>query len=246
MKKAMVLSVGMPRAGSGWFYNLTHDLVVAAGGADARETRRRYHLQKILTEVNCNMGTLTFYRLIPVMLPLVFEDSYTIKLHAKRKPLAGLFMKMGLIKPTYIYRDPRDALLSAYEYGQRMRDQGKTNAFTPLTSIEQAIEFMELYVQVGRGWLSLDSAFHIQYEELLQDYEEKVEELIRYLGLEDKRSAFDEVIDRYRPEQGSPDQQGTHFVKGKIGRHREIFSEREKAICERKFGAFLRDGDYEI
>jgi hypothetical protein len=31
----LVLSAGMPRAGSGWFYNLTHDLLLANGAQDA-------------------------------------------------------------------------------------------------------------------------------------------------------------------------------------------------------------------
>mgnify|MGYP001139047165 CR=1 FL=1 len=32
----IVLSVGMPRAGSGWHYNLIHDLMEAAGYTDAQ------------------------------------------------------------------------------------------------------------------------------------------------------------------------------------------------------------------
>ncbi len=34
----IVLSVGMPRAGSGWHYNLIHDLMKTAGAADAHES----------------------------------------------------------------------------------------------------------------------------------------------------------------------------------------------------------------
>jgi len=46
----LTFSVGMPRAGSGWYYNLTHDLVTATGGEDARLIRRRYHLGRVLTK----------------------------------------------------------------------------------------------------------------------------------------------------------------------------------------------------
>jgi len=147
MNKQMILSVGMPRAGSGWYYNLTQDLVVASGGLKAIEIRTKYPLERFLTEVNCNLGTLSSYRLIPVMLPLIIERPYVIKLHAERRPLADLLITLGLIKSTYIYRDPRDALLSAYEYGQRMSQKGLENAFTPLTTIEKSIDFMESYVK---------------------------------------------------------------------------------------------------
>lgn len=40
----ITLAAGMPRAGSGWHYNLVHDLVVANGGREARLMRTRYHL----------------------------------------------------------------------------------------------------------------------------------------------------------------------------------------------------------
>jgi hypothetical protein len=30
----IILSIGMPRAGSGWYYNLTNDLMLAAGAQD--------------------------------------------------------------------------------------------------------------------------------------------------------------------------------------------------------------------
>ncbi len=63
--KQMILSVGMPRAGTGWHYNLTQDLVIAAGGVDAKYIRARYGLKRFLTEVNCNLGTVSFYRINP-------------------------------------------------------------------------------------------------------------------------------------------------------------------------------------
>ena len=37
----LVLSVGMPRAGSGWYYNLTQDLVIASGGVNTKEIRAK-------------------------------------------------------------------------------------------------------------------------------------------------------------------------------------------------------------
>ena len=102
MKYQMVLSVGMPRAGSGWFYNLTHDLVIANGGADARKIRHKYQLGKILTEVNCNIGSLDFYRLIPVLIPSLLESRYVIKVHAGRRPFADWLIAKDIICPTWL------------------------------------------------------------------------------------------------------------------------------------------------
>ena len=78
----IVLSVGMPRAGSGWHYNLIHDLMKTSGAIDARELREKYRLQNILTEVNCNIGVLSARRLAMVTIPALMGNTFVIKAHA--------------------------------------------------------------------------------------------------------------------------------------------------------------------
>jgi hypothetical protein len=242
----MILSVGMPRAGSGWYYNLTQDLVIASGGTNARIVRSRYGLTKLLTEVNCNLGTLSFHRLIPTLLPILFERSYVIKLHAGRRPLADSLIKLGVIKPTYIYRDPRDALLSAYENGQKMASQGLTNAFTPLKTIEDAIIFMEFYIKIAREWMDLPGSLGVKYEDLKENYENEAIRLINFLGIDHQDLKIKEITEKYRADKKPQQSQGLHFVKGEIGRHRDVFSPDQLEMCKRLFGDFLEEAGYEI
>ncbi len=244
MNRSMILSVGMPRAGSGWYYNLTKDLVVASGGLKAIEIRTKYPLERFLTEVNCNLGTLSSYRLIPVMLPLIIERPYVIKLHAERRPLADLLITLGLIKSTYIYRDPRDALLSAYEYGQRMSQKGLENAFTPLTTIEKSIDFMESYVKIARGWLSSKHTLAVKYEDFKSNYDHEVNKLIAFLEIDQTEDKIKEIVDSYRPEQKDRNRQGLHFVKGEVGRHKDSFTDYQLDQCSRLFGDFLQEYGY--
>lgn len=246
MKPSLILSVGMPRAGSGWYYNLTHDLILAAGGQDGREIRQSYHLERLLTEVNCNIGTLSFYRLLPVMLPVLRGNTYVVKLHAGPRPLANLFIRFGWIVPTYIYRDPRDALLSAYEYGQRKRESGRGGAFSQLTSIEEAIDFIADYVRISEAWLACRRALHLRYEDLLTDYQAESQRLLDFLGIAARTPGVQDVLARYQPSQGSTEQRGTHFVKGKIGRHRQAFSKEQLARCKREFGDYLHRMKYPL
>jgi hypothetical protein len=245
MNKHLILSVGMPRAGSGWYYNLTQDLVIASGGEDARTIRSRYKLGRFLTEVNCNLGTLSSYRLLPTMLPILFENSYVIKLHAERRPVADQFIRAGIIKPTYIYRDPRDALLSAYEYGQRMSSQGLTNAFSHLKTIDDAIDFMDFYVKLSAGWLASPQTLKVRYEDLKGDYDREVERLCVFLGIDPSSEIALRVSEQYRPGKPAQKQQGLHFVKGKIGRHQQAFSADQLDRCHRLFGDFLKAQGYE-
>jgi hypothetical protein len=246
MTGKIILAIGMPRAGSGWHYNLVHDLIVAAGGQDARQIRQRYRLGRILTEVNCNIGALTPQRLLPVILPALLGNTFVIKAHAGPKPLAHRLIRNGLIQPTYIYRDPRDALLSAYEYGQRKRQAGRMGPFADLESIESSIEFMHEYVQISEAWLACEQSLNLRYEDLLGDYDTEASRLLEFFELNAEDPGLLSVVEQYRPKKGSTEQKGTHFVKGKIGRYREKFTPRQQQLCLEAFGDYLKRMGYPI
>jgi len=57
----IVLSVGMPRAGSGWHYNLVHDLMKTTGCAEAREIRVRleHELDLVIDSGPCGIEPTT-------------------------------------------------------------------------------------------------------------------------------------------------------------------------------------------
>ena len=239
MTGKIVLAIGMPRAGSGWHYNLVHDLIVAGGGQDARQIRARYKLSRILTEVNCNIGALTPQRLLPVTIPALMGNIFAIKAHAGPKPLALRLINGGWIQPTYIYRDPRDALLSAYEYGQRKREAGRSGPFADLETIDNAIDFMLEYIQISEAWLACEPCLNIRYEDLLGAYDSEANRLLEFLGLSLENPAILQVVDQYRPDQGRAEQKGTHFVKGKIGRYQEKFTPAQQQRCLDVFGDYL-------
>jgi hypothetical protein len=226
----IILSIGMPRAGSGWYYNLTNDLMLSSGAQEARQIRQRYHLQNVLTEVNCNIGALTPRRVLSVLAPSLLGNTFVVKAHAGPTPIALALIRLGLIRPTYIYRDPRDALLSAMENGRRALEQGRTSAFTPLVDFDVALDFMLDYVRIWDGWMQCEQALHARYEDLLTNYDEQVERLTAFLRLGRLNPQLQQVIDRYRPEKAQPDQKGVHFSQGKIGRFRQKMSVDQQQI----------------
>jgi hypothetical protein len=239
----IVLSVGMPRAGSGWHYNLVHDLMKTAGAADAREIRERYGLQHILTEVNCNIGVLSPRRLALVIPPALMGNTFVIKAHAGPTATSRLFQLLGLLRITYIYRDPRDAMLSAYEYGQRALSKGRPNAFSHLTDFQKSLDFILEYVRIWEKWMKERDVLVARYEDLLTNYDHEAARLVEFLKLKGDKPETRNVIDAYRP--GAADgQQGLHFYKGKIGRFREVYSAEEQAVLNKKFGPYLERMGY--
>jgi hypothetical protein len=244
----IILSVGMPRAGSGWYYNLTNDLMLASGAQDARQIRQRYRLQGILTEVNCNIGALTTRRLLAVWLPSVLGNTFVIKAHAGPTPLALWLVRRRQILPAYIYRDPRDAMLSAYENGQRALAKGRTNAFSRLVDFQTSLSFMSDYVRISEAWLACPQALHTRYEDLLNDYDREAGRLSKFLGLDPSNPALAAVVQRYRPQTApvQDGQKGLHFNQGKTGRFRQKMSPQEQAILAQRFGVYLKRMGYAI
>lgn len=241
----IVLSVGMPRAGSGWHYNVIHDLMATTGCADARDIREKYRLHKVLTEVNCNIGVLSARRLAMVTLPALAGNTFVIKAHAGPSAWSRLLEAVGLLRVTYIYRDPRDAMLSAFDFGQRAIQNGRPNAFSHLTDFQKTLDFTTEYVRIWERWMRETTPLIARYEDLLMDYDGEITRLLRFLKLDGGQPEVQKVIEQYRP--GANDgQQGLHFYKGRIGRFRESYNAQEQKIMAERFGPALAKMGYEV
>jgi hypothetical protein len=247
MNKHLILSVGMPRAGTGWLHNITSVLVLDTGGVSAKQIREKYHLGRLLTEVNCNIGTISAHRILPVIAPLLFEPNYVIKLHGGRKPFADLLLSMGLIKGTFIFRDPRDAALSIYEYGQTAQKYDYVNNdFSHILTVEDAITYMKPYIEIARGWLNSPHVLILKYENMFKHFDDILDQLITYLDLDLELNEALKLVEKFRPGVNVVNRRYTHFKKGKVGRHKDIFSNSQLELCEEMFGNFLRDMDYQV
>lgn len=241
----IVLSVGMPRAGSGWHYNLIHDLMATTGCAEARQIREKYRLQGILTEVNCNIGVLSARRLAMVTVPALMGNTFVIKAHSSPTSGSRLLQRMGLLRTTYIYRDPRDAMLSAYDYGQRALQKGRPNAFSHLTDFQKSLDFIMEYVHIWEKWMKEKDVLIARYEDLLTNYDNEVSRLVPFLKLNQANLDVQKVIDSYRPG-AAEGQQGLHFYKGKIGRFRDAYTAEEQAVMNEKLRPYLEKMGYPI
>lgn len=239
----IILAAGMPRAGSGWHYNLVHDMVVASGGQDARAIRRRFLLTAILTEVNCNIRSLSVKRLAPVLVPSMLGNTFAIKTHSGPTPMALRLMQSNRMRVTYVYRDPRAALLSAYEYGQRARAAGRSNAFTRLETIEQAIDFVKLYLRVWHQWKGLLGVHIVRFEDLLANYDAEAARLAAFLKADPAAPAVKEAIDFYRSERGG---KGQHFQHGEAERFRQELTAEQLTVANMAFSPFLTDMGYMV
>ena len=234
----IVLAAGMPRAGSGWHFNLVHDLMKAAGAAESRGIREQFRLQGILTEVNCNIGVLSARRLALLMLPAAAGKTFVIKAHSAPTNAFRLLSVVGILRATYIYRDPRDAMLSACEYGRRGLEKGRPNAFSHLTDFETSLVFMNRYVRIWEAWNREKPVHCLRYEDLLGNYLTQARGLADFLGLDVGTADVSAAIEAHHPGQGAGTV-GYHFHRGQVGRFRAAYSDSHQATLMQVFGPAL-------
>jgi hypothetical protein len=171
--------------------------------------------------------------------------TFVIKAHAGPTAASRLLQRLGSMRTTYIYRDPRDAMLSAFDYGQRALKKGRPNAFSHLTDFQKSVDFMMEYVRIWEKWMREKGVLIARYEDLLTDYEKESRRLVDFLRLNRDNADLQKVIDAYRPG-AAEGQQGLHFYKGKIGRFREAYSPAEQDILREKLGPYLQRMRYEV
>ena len=239
----------MQKAGTAWYFNWTNDMLVAAGLDDVRAIRSRFHLERFMTEANCNIGTPTLRKLIPVSVPSIFGKSYVLKTHEGPTPSVTVMLKAGVLKATYICRDPRDVVVSVYDHGERLRKANAVSAtgFDRLETYDLAIDFVAERLLIWRAWADQSRALIVRYEQLTEDPLGECRRLAQHLGLELGEGTLAQIVNRYSSERASADKapHPLHFNKGIVGRWRGVLSLTHAQLCEVRFEPYLTAMGYQ-
>ncbi|GAB4454256.1 MAG: hypothetical protein Kow00120_24120 [Anaerolineae bacterium] len=241
----IVFSAGMPKSGSAWYFNLTNDLLIAAGHEDVRDIRARYGLQSVLKHHNCNIDKHTTANVLRVVVPHLLGHTFAVKTHDSPTRTLRALMAAGVVKAAYIYRDPRDVAVSAFDHGERLRSRGEEGIFTQATNLEAAILLVKRWLLIWEAWMHCPNVITTRYEDLLADPAQALARLAAFIGLDVPGATIQQVVDGYAPAQLSAGKAGhVNFNKGVVGRYREVMSQRELDLCQEHFGPYLQQMGY--
>ena len=239
----VVVCAGMPKAGSAWYFNLVDTLLMASGGRGAHDVRRRLAQETLLKGRNCAIANLSPTSVQALVTLARQGECFATKTHEPPSKALVQTLMDGRTKATYIYRDPRDAMISALEYGVRLRSLGiKDEVFTPtrtLVSIAQA--YVSNLTLVWEQWRVMPSTHILKYEDLVADPVAEVLKTAEVLGLDVGVETSKDVVNEVAQVVGggNRDQGVLHFNKGKVGRYREIMTAAEQRFCLDVFGPWL-------
>ncbi len=236
----IVLSAGMPKSGSAWFFNMLNDMLVRAGHDDVRNIRERFHLESVLQHYNCNVDELSPEKLSRILIPHDSGHTFVIKTHSGPTPMAQALIEKGTIKPVYIFRDPRDVALSAMDHGKQLRRAGQNHVFTRCDTLENSVQYVKEWLQIWEQWTRIPQVSCVRYEDLSADPQAVLEQAADFLNLNVTTEAIRRIINSY-DKSGITEESAEflHFNNGTAQRFKSVMSSDEQHYCTQQFGHYL-------
>lgn len=248
----IVFSASMRKGGSGWFFNVTHDLVLAATGINTRKMRTQFpEVAEIILPPNCLVKQPSRENL--ERLDFLHADGKTIVLKTHASPSDELRARLdaGVAKAAYLYRDPRDVALSAFDHAESIRaDPGRfvnKGPYEFLDTVEDAIVFASKQLRTWRAWTQLEGVLTARYEDFVRDDEAMAARLVQFLDLDLPNRKIVKVVKRYRPAKLDDRRaRRLHFNVGTPRRFEKMMNRRQLDLCNELFGDHLTAMGYDV
>ena len=243
----IVISAGMEKSGSAFYFNMINDLFIAAGKNDVREIKTKYRLESMLELKNCNIRELTWKKLLTLFKLHCLGKSFVVKTHNPPIGLLEFFVSLRVMKAIYIYRDPRDVIISAVDHGHQHRKKGLLGEyFTRFVTVENSISLVKDYLDIWEQWINFKKVLPVKYEDLVSDPLKELKRAANYLHIDIGSSGLEKIIKTYQQENldklGFP----LHFNKGKPGRYKEVMSKKEIELCNKHLGHYIEKMGYPL
>jgi hypothetical protein len=223
----LIVSAGMPKSGSAYFYNVLNGVMVAAGFPDARAIKDKYGLTGVMRWHNNNVD-VRFGLLLRLWLISRREGPFVVKTHAAPQPSMKLLASLRWVRVVYTYRDPRDVLLSAMDHGQKILEAGEHHTFASLVEFDKAFAAVETWLGTWRAYHAMPNVLGIKYEDLLADPVQTLRRCEEFLGLAVKDDARTAVLWQYNRDNPEAAREELHLNKAVAFRYRTEMSAEQR------------------
>ena len=244
----LIISASAPRSGSSWYFTLQNALLVAAGNAEQMDIRQRYNWlfprKDLVARSHWNIGTLYGHKLLRITLMSILSGTFAVKTH--EKPTRGLriLTQYHLAKSTYIFRDPRDRLVSIMNVATKMREQGiYDRSFGLVGGFDDALDWVRSSYQHYEMWRKHPQTLMVRYEDLVLNCVEQVKQTRDFLDLDLSDRAVSEIVQTINADVDNPKM---HYIRGQSGNFRKVLTDEQLAITHATIGDQITKLGYEV
>lgn len=242
----VILSAGMQKSGSAYFYNIINELAIESGHNDARQIKLKRDLNDLMRWHNNNIGNLSLNKLMMLWLISIQEGTFVVKTHSGPNLATRILSKLRLIKIVYYYRDPRDSLLSAIDHGKKIQANGNDHTFVKLVDFDKCLQHVKAWLGVWKKYADTPGVLMVKYEEMMEKLIETVKTIEEFLGISVNAKKRQEIIWKFSKDNPYSNRTGMHFNKAKIYTYKTEMPQKQKTKCQAAFGKYLEAMSYNI
>jgi len=242
----LILSGSLPKSGSTWLFHMTDALLQAAGRPSMQQQRVDRGLEDLIPQRHGDIGYTNPSKMLRMLPAVLRGHDLLVRTHFAPSRSFRLMMSLGLAKATYIYRDPRDVLLSAMDHGERGRRCGSTHELMALTTLDKAIDYTrDQLMPHFHAWMDTPGTLRLRYEDLSADTASCLARIDKYLGLRVGEQAVAEIAQRFdKSAMRKGDRVQMLVNQGTAARFRTQMSDQQRRITTDAFASELQRMGY--
>ena len=173
--------------------------------------------------------------------------AFVVKTHSAPSNGTRLLGQLGLIKTSYIYRDPRDRLLSLMDMGKRAKKaEDSQSPFWDMDTFEGALSHIRTALRHKQAWEAQPNVLLTRYEDLVLNTVNEIKRLAQHIGIDIDEETSQNIVAKYDPKKLSSDQGFTNYQKGKIGRYKDVLSPEQLEIIHKTMGSDIEALGYAL
>lgn len=235
----IVLSVGMQKSGSAYFYSVINELEIKNGQTDARQIKEKYGLESLMKWHNNNIGRPYLYKIIRLWRISIREGTFVVKTHAAPSLTTRMLSKLGIVKIIYCYRDPRDVLLSVVDHGKEILASGGDHTFARMIDFDKALKSVKGWAGIWSKYANMPGVLMLKYESMMERPIETTRAIEDFLDISINDETRKEILWKFSKNNPGGDQKGMHFNKAKTHRYKTEMTQEQKIKCQAVLGKYL-------
>lgn len=232
----IVISASLPKSGSTFLFQLTRTLLGETGQLASDAAAARAGLKPGVGRRPLELSMVTLTSLGRLRAGAAGRGSLVAKTHAPPTRRAQKFMRLAGLHATYIYRDPRDVVLSLRDH------RAKHDPVELATAIATTRSMLEHWA----AWRATPNTLALRYEELTRDPAATLASVADHLGLCVEGETIARVVAACapKPANAAAAWSETLFNKGCAGRFRDEMTDPELAEANHAFEPWLNTMGY--
>jgi Sulfotransferase domain len=254
----LIITASMPRSGSGWYTHLHQDLLCAGGHP---ETYSQSLKEQLGAWTPRRIDRLETHKILMLAAKLPKDNISIIKTHQSPTYGTKYLLKKKYAKATFIYRDPRDVIVSALELGKKLREKGEAKrffaigpyqSFARFYTVDHAIRWVNWQLLPRwRKWTSNPNVLVTKYEDLVSNKVGELSRLATFLELDLNPEDLVTILQKYEPQELDHGKQaqwkpgrGPLLNKGIMGRYMTWLTAEEQEKCNTHLEECLKEMGY--